>query len=46
MAHAIPWSETNTEAFAGLHNKGRSIVLMFDEASAIADRIWEVSEAH
>jgi hypothetical protein len=43
-ADAIPWSETNTEAFAGLHNRGRRIVLIFDEASAIADRIWEVAE--
>jgi hypothetical protein len=43
-ADAIPWSEENTEAFAGLHNKGRRVILIFDEASAIADRIWEVSE--
>ena len=43
-ADAIPWSVENTEAFAGLHNHGRRIVLMFDEASAIADKIWEVSE--
>ena len=43
-ADAIPWSEENTEAFAGLHNKGRRVVLIFDEASAIADKIWEVSE--
>ena len=43
-ADAIPWSEENTEAFSGLHNQGRRIVLIFDEASAIADRIWEVSE--
>lgn len=41
---AIPWSEHNTEAFAGLHNKGKRVVLIFDEASAIADPIWEVSE--
>lgn len=40
----ISWSENNTEAFAGLHNKGKRIVLIFDEASAIADRIWEVAE--
>ena len=40
----IPWSEQNTEAFAGLHNKGKRIVLIFDEASAISDRIWEVAE--
>jgi hypothetical protein len=43
-ADAIAWSQENTEAFAGLHNKGRRVVLIFDEASAIADRIWEVSE--
>jgi hypothetical protein len=43
-ADAIPRSEENTEAFAGLHNKGRRVVLIFDEASAIADKIWEVSE--
>ncbi len=40
----VPWNERNTEAFAGLHNKGRRILLVFDEASAIPDRIWEVSE--
>lgn len=43
-ADATPWSVTNTEAFAGLHNKGKRIVLIFDEASAIADKVWEVSE--
>lgn len=41
---AIPWSKNNTEAFAGLHNKGKRLVLIFDEASAIPDLIWEVSE--
>lgn len=40
----VPWSERNTEAFAGLHNKGRRILLLFDEASAIPDSIWDVSE--
>ena len=40
----VPWSERNTEAFAGLHNKGKRILLIFDEASAIHDLIWEVSE--
>lgn len=41
---AIPWSEQNTEAFAGLHNEGRRIILVFDESSAIADKVWEVAE--
>lgn len=40
----VPWSERNTEAFAGLHNKGKRILLVMDEASAIPDLIWEVSE--
>ena len=41
---AIPWSIHQPEAFAGLHNAGRRIVLAFDEASSIPDRIWEVAE--
>jgi hypothetical protein len=41
---AIPWSETKTESFAGLHNKGNRIVCIFDEASAIPGVIWEVTE--
>lgn len=40
----VSWSERNTEAFAGLHNQGKRILLIFDEASAIHDMIWEVSE--
>jgi hypothetical protein len=43
-ADAIAWSENNTEAFAGLHNKGKRIVVIYDEASAIADRLWEVTQ--
>lgn len=40
----VPWSERNTEAFAGLHNQGARIIVIFDEASAIPDVIWEVTE--
>lgn len=40
----VPWSERNTEAFAGLHNEGKRVMLFFDEASAIPDAIWEVAE--
>lgn len=43
-ADYIPWSSNNTEAFAGLHNKGKRIVLIFDEASAIEAPVWEVAE--
>lgn len=41
---AIPWSEQNPEAFAGLHNQRRRVLIIFDEASAIADTIWETVE--
>src|SRR5262249_37449575 len=40
----VPWSERTTEAFAGLHNQGRRILVLFDEASAIPDIIWETTE--
>lgn len=40
----VAWSENNTEAFAGLHNQGKRILLIFDEGSSIPDSIWEVSE--
>jgi hypothetical protein len=41
---ATPWSENNTEAFAGLHNQGSRILMVMDEGSAIADKVWEVAE--
>lgn len=40
----IPWSAERSEAFAGLHNQGKRMVVIFDEASAIDDVIWEVTE--
>ena len=39
---AIPWSERNSEAFAGAHED--YVLRKFDEASSIPDVIWEVSE--
>lgn len=41
---ATPWSEHNSEAFAGLHNGGRGQAMIFDEASGISDKIYEVAE--
>ncbi|MBX9943781.1 MAG: terminase [Reyranella sp.] len=40
----VPWAAHNPEAFAGLHNKGSRVLLVFDEASAIAEPIWETAE--
>ena len=41
---AVTWSETNLAAFAGLHNEGRRLLMVFDEASGIHDKVWEVAE--
>ena len=41
-ANAIPWSENNTEAFAGTHEE--NVLVVFDEASKISDKIWEVAD--
>jgi hypothetical protein len=43
-ADLVPWTENNSEAFQGMHNQGSRIILVFDEASAIADTIWEAAE--
>ena len=40
----VAWSENKVEAFAGLHNEGRRILVVYDEASAIPDLIWETTE--
>lgn len=40
----IPWSKTNPQAFAGLHNSGKRQFMIFDEASEIEDIIWETAE--
>jgi hypothetical protein len=39
----IPWSERNPEAFAGLHNQGRRVFVIMDEASTIPGIIWETA---
>lgn len=42
FASAVPWTKERAEAFAGTHEE--HVLLIFDEASAIADEIWEVAE--
>lgn len=37
-----PWSKDRSEAFAGTHEK--HVLVIYDEASAIDDVIWEVTE--
>lgn len=41
-AEAIAWSEHNPQAFAGMHEDW--VLVEFDEASTIADAIWDVIE--
>lgn len=42
FAAKVPWSEANSQAFAGTHEK--YVMFVFDEASGIAPKIWEVAE--
>ena len=42
FAMAIPWTKDKSEAFAGTHEK--HVLMIFDEASAVDDIIWEVAE--
>lgn len=42
FASAIPWTEQNSEAFAGTHED--HVLNVFDEASSIPDVIWDVVE--
>lgn len=40
----VPWSERNVESFQGMHNLGRRVIMLMDEASAIPDIIHEACE--
>lgn len=43
-AEAIPNSPENPAAFAGAHNAGKRLLIIMDEASEIADAIYETVE--
>lgn len=40
----IPWSEHNVVAFQGLHNEGKRLFMIYDEASGIPDPIWDAGD--
>ena len=44
VSHAVPWNERRPESFQGLHNKGRRILVKFDEGSAIPRVIYDAIE--
>lgn len=35
------WSEENPQASAGAHNKGKRLVIIYDEAAGVSDIIWK-----
>lgn len=39
-ADLLTWSVSNPESFQGLHNLGRRLIVIFDEASGVDDKIW------
>ena len=39
-----PWSERNQEAFSGLHNFQKRVLVIFDECSMIAEPIWRACD--
>ena len=41
---AVTCKDENSESFAGQHASSSSSVYIFDEASAVPDKIWDVSE--
>jgi hypothetical protein len=43
-ADFLTWSLNNLEAFAGLHNLRKRIVVIYDEASGIDDKVSETTE--
>jgi hypothetical protein len=40
----LPWNEHRPESFAGLHNQGKRVLVIMDEASSIAPIIWQTIE--
>jgi len=38
------WSEENPQASAGAHNKGKRLIIIYDEAAGIPDVIWKTQE--
>jgi hypothetical protein len=39
-----PWSERNQEAFSGLHNQGKRVLMVADEVSMLPDPIWRACD--
>jgi hypothetical protein len=42
-ADACPWTERNREAFSGLHNLRKRVLVVYDECSMIPEPIWRAT---
>jgi hypothetical protein len=40
---ARPWTERNREAFSGVHNYRKRVIVVFDECAMIPDPIWDAT---
>jgi hypothetical protein len=40
---AVPWTERNREAFSGLHNLKKRVLVIYDECSMIPEPIWRAT---
>ena len=38
-----PWNKNRPESFAGLHNQGKRLLVIYDEASQIDESIWQTT---
>ncbi len=43
-ADFVTWNAADPQSFAGLHNQGKRIIVIYDEASTIDDGIWETTQ--
>jgi hypothetical protein len=39
-----PWSDRNQEAFSGLHNYRKRVIVIFDECSMVGEPIWRATD--
>jgi hypothetical protein len=42
---ARPWTERSQEAWSGLHNYGKRVLVIMDECSVVPESIWRATEA-
>ncbi len=43
-ADFMTWNEQRADAWSGLHNRRKRIIVIYDEASTVGDLIWQTTE--